>query len=84
MRPRPSQTNIHSNKMTVQERIWRNGDLLYYQVTVTDPERLQEPWTMDTQVRRLNRMRPTLCLRKGTRPPPSTTVVHGPSLSYKC
>lgn len=45
---------IHSNQMTVRERVWRNGDLLYWQATVTDPVMLQEPWVMDTQVRRIN------------------------------
>ena len=45
---------MHSNRMTVTERIWRNGDLLYWQATVVDPVMLQESWVMDPQVRRLN------------------------------
>lgn len=45
---------IHSNEMTVTERLWRNGDLLYWQATVVDPVMLQEPWMIDPQIRRLN------------------------------
>lgn len=45
---------FHSNMMKVTERIWRKGDLLYYQFTVDDPDVLMEPWTQGTMVRRLN------------------------------
>jgi hypothetical protein len=45
---------IHSNNMKVTERLWRNGDLLYYQATVDDPQMLQQPWIQDVQVRRAN------------------------------
>ena len=36
------------------ERLRRQGDLLFYQFTVDDPEVLAEPWTTETFVRRLN------------------------------
>jgi hypothetical protein len=45
---------LHSNNMKVTERLWRNGDLLYYQATVDDAEYLQEPWVQEVQVRRLS------------------------------
>jgi hypothetical protein len=45
---------FHSDKMEVTERFLRNGDLLYYNFTVTDPEVLMEPWNSYTYVRRLN------------------------------
>ncbi len=44
---------FHSNQMKVTERLWRKGDLLFYNATVNDPEVLVEPWTTDTVVRRL-------------------------------
>jgi hypothetical protein len=40
--------------MEVTERFLRQGDLLYYNFTVNDPEVLMEPWTSYTYVRRLN------------------------------
>jgi hypothetical protein len=40
--------------MEVTERFTRNGDLLYYNFTVNDPDVLMEPWTSYTYVRRLN------------------------------
>jgi hypothetical protein len=46
---------IHSNRMTITERFRREGDLLYWQFTVDDPEYLIEPWTSDWVVRRLNK-----------------------------
>jgi len=45
---------FHSDKMEVTERFLRQGDLLYYNFTVNDPEVLMEPWTSYTYVRRLN------------------------------
>jgi hypothetical protein len=45
---------FHSDKMEVTERFTRNGDLLYYNFTVTDPDVLLEPWTSYTYVRRNN------------------------------
>ena len=45
---------FHSDKMEVTERFTRNGDLLYYNFTVNDPDVLMEPWTSYTYVRRLN------------------------------
>lgn len=44
---------FHSNRMKVTERIWRQGDLLFYNFTVDDPDTLMEPWTQGTLVRRL-------------------------------
>jgi len=45
---------FHSDKMEVTERFLRQGDLLYYNFTVTDPDVLLEPWTSYTYVRRNN------------------------------
>ena len=45
---------FHTDKMEVTERFTRNGDLLYYNFTVTDPDVLAEPWTSYTYVRRNN------------------------------
>jgi hypothetical protein len=44
---------FHSDKMEVAERLLRQGDLLYYNFTVNDPEVLMEPWTSYTYVRRV-------------------------------
>ena len=38
---------IHSNEMTVIERLRRQGDTLIYQATVEDPVMFLQPWTMD-------------------------------------
>jgi hypothetical protein len=38
---------IHSNEMTVIERLRREGDTLIYQATVEDPVMFLEPWKMD-------------------------------------
>jgi hypothetical protein len=45
---------FHSDKMEVTERFLRQGDILYFNFTVNDPEVLLEPWTSYTYVRRLN------------------------------
>ncbi len=45
---------FHTAAMKVTERLRRQGDLLFYQFTVDDPEVLAEPWTTETFVRRLN------------------------------
>ncbi len=45
---------FHTNAMTVTERFRRQGDLLFYNFTVDDPEVLAEPWTSITYVRRNN------------------------------
>ena len=44
---------FHTEKMTVQEKLRRDGDLLYYQYTVNDPDVLAEPWTSELYVKRL-------------------------------
>ena len=44
---------FHSESMKVTERIWREGNLLFYNAKVDDPEVLAEPWTTDTVVRKL-------------------------------
>jgi hypothetical protein len=44
---------LHSNEMKVTERVTRSGDTLQWVATVED-DMLQEPWTMDPIVRRLN------------------------------
>lgn len=45
---------FHTDKMKVTERFRRQGDLLFYNFTVDDPDVLMEPWTSITYVRRLN------------------------------
>jgi hypothetical protein len=45
---------FHTDQMKVTERLRREGDLLYYQFTVQDPEVLMEPWTSNTFIRRLD------------------------------
>ena len=35
---------FHTDKMEVTERFTRNGDLLFYNFTVNDPDVLMEPW----------------------------------------
>ena len=44
---------FHTDKMTVQERYTRKGNLLFYSFTVNDPDVLAEPWTSDTFVKEL-------------------------------
>ena len=45
---------FHTNKMRVEERFRRQGNVIYYQVTVHDPDVLAEPWKMDERALRLN------------------------------
>jgi hypothetical protein len=45
---------FHTDLMTVTERFRRQGNLLYYNFTVDDPDVLMEPWTQDTMVKILN------------------------------
>ena len=45
---------FHTDLMVVTERLWRQGNLLYYNFTVDDPDVLMEPWTQDTMVKVLN------------------------------
>ena len=45
---------FHSNNMRVIERFTRSGDALTWQVTVEDPDVLQQPWKMDPRTIRLN------------------------------
>jgi hypothetical protein len=45
---------FHTVGMKVTERYTRRGNLLIYDVTVDDPEVLQEPWVLDTNIRVLN------------------------------
>ena len=44
---------IHTNEMKVTERLTRKADTLEWVATVEDPM-LQEPWTMDPIVHKLN------------------------------
>lgn len=46
---------FHTHDMKVTERITRKGDVLIYDVTVTDPEVFYKPWVMNTRLRGLNR-----------------------------
>lgn len=43
---------FHTNQMKVTERFRRQGNLLFYNWTVDDPELLMEPWTQGTLVQR--------------------------------
>jgi hypothetical protein len=45
---------FHSYEMRVIERLRRDGNTLYYQATVEDPEVLLEPWTMNAVQMRLD------------------------------
>jgi hypothetical protein len=45
---------FHSDRMKVTERFTRQGNLMYYNFTVDDPEVLMEPWTSFTYVRTYN------------------------------
>ena len=45
---------FHTDRMSVIERLRREGNLLYYNFTVNDPDVLIEPWTSYTYVRKLN------------------------------
>jgi len=45
---------FHTDALKVTERFWRQGNLLFYNWTVDDPNVLVEPWTFDTIVRVLN------------------------------
>jgi hypothetical protein len=44
---------FHTNQMKVTERLRRQGNLLFYDFTVDDPDVLMEPWTQKTLVLRL-------------------------------
>ena len=46
---------FHTENMTVRERLWRDGETLYWNATVSDPDILVQPWTMDTYTGRLNK-----------------------------
>ena len=45
---------FHCENMKVTERVLRQGDLLFYNFTVDDPDVLMEPWTSYTYVRKAN------------------------------
>ena len=45
---------LHGFDMKVIERFWREGDTLHRQITVEDPEYLEEPWVMTAQSVKLN------------------------------
>ena len=46
---------FHSEKMEVTERLRREGDKLFYDVTVEDPEVLLKPWVLETKTVNLNK-----------------------------
>lgn len=62
---------FHTDQMKVTERLWRDGDLLFYNFTVDDPQVLLRPWTSATQFARLGANQkavpgePLPCLIKG-------------------
>ena len=45
---------FHSSDMRVIEKFRREGDVIYYDVTVEDPQVLVEPWVIPTRILRKN------------------------------
>ena len=45
---------FHTDRMKVTERLWREGNLLFFNFTVDDPDIFIRPWTSATAVRRFN------------------------------
>ena len=45
---------FHTNKLRVEERLRREGNVLHYQATAYDPDVLMVPWVRDEVVMRLN------------------------------
>jgi len=45
---------FHSTEMRVTEKFRREGDVIYYDVTIEDPEVLVEPWVFPTRTLRRN------------------------------
>ena len=45
---------FHSDNMRVTERLRREGNVLYYDITVEDPQVLLQPWVTNTRQLRLN------------------------------
>lgn len=50
---------FHTDRMKVTERLWRDGNILYYNFTVDDPTIFLRPWTSATQWKRQNPNNPT-------------------------
>ena len=50
---------FHTDRMKVTERLWRDGNMLYYNFTVDDPTIFLRPWTSATQWKRGNANNPT-------------------------
>jgi hypothetical protein len=48
---------FHTENMHVVERLWRQGDVLNYTVTVEDPAVLAKPWTFTPRILRLSTSR---------------------------
>ena len=44
---------FHSDKMRIVEKFTRTGSQMLYEVTITDPEVLVEPWVMPARTLRL-------------------------------
>jgi hypothetical protein len=44
---------FHSSDMTMVEKLTRKGDEILYQVTITDPDVLVEPWVMPDRILRV-------------------------------
>ena len=45
---------FHTDRMKVKERLWRDGNFLYYNYEVDDPIVFMRPWQSATQLKRLN------------------------------
>jgi hypothetical protein len=55
---------FHTDDMHVIEKLWREGNILNYQVTVDDPGVLLQPWVMTTRKLKLN-TNPKAYIREG-------------------
>jgi len=55
---------FHTDTMHVIEKLWREGNILHYQVTVDDPGVLLQPWAMTPRILRLN-TNPKAYIREG-------------------
>jgi hypothetical protein len=51
---------FHSENMHVVEKLTRKGNELYYDMTITDPDVLVEPWVLPTRVLRLGAADPQI------------------------
>jgi len=46
----PTRSRWHSDAMTTEERLRREGNILHYQITIDDPEIFERPWSQDFEL----------------------------------